>query len=90
MGTECLFCRIVRKEIPAGIIHEDDDVIAFRDISPQAPTHVLVIPKKHVESVDDLQYHLTRYTEGDTVTLRLRREDRTLETSVTLQARPPQ
>ena len=49
--TDCLFCRIVRKEIPAQIVAETDDCLAFRDISPQAPTHVLVIPKKHVDSL---------------------------------------
>jgi len=54
MGGECLFCKIVRKEVPADVVHEDDDVIAFRDIAPQAPTHILVIPKKHIESVDDI------------------------------------
>lgn len=48
----CLFCRIVSHEIPATIVHEDDDVLAFEDLSPQAPVHVLVIPKKHLESVD--------------------------------------
>ncbi|MDQ3345694.1 MAG: histidine triad nucleotide-binding protein [Chloroflexota bacterium] len=45
---ECLFCRIVAGEIPSDRVHEDDDVIAFRDISPQAPTHVLVIPRRHI------------------------------------------
>lgn len=48
---DCLFCRIARKEIPAQIVAETDDCIAFRDISPQAPTHVLVIPKVHVDSL---------------------------------------
>ena len=48
----CLFCRIVSREIPADIVYETDDVLAFRDLSPQAPTHVLVIPKTHVDSVD--------------------------------------
>jgi len=52
MATECLFCRIVRREIPAGIVHETEDVIAFRDISPQAPVHVIIIPKTHVPSLD--------------------------------------
>ncbi len=52
--TDCLFCRIVRKEIPAQIVAETDDCLAFRDISPQAPTHVLVIPKRHVESVAEV------------------------------------
>jgi histidine triad (HIT) family protein len=49
--VDCLFCRIVRKEIPAQIVAETDDCLAFRDISPQAPTHVLVIPKGHVDSL---------------------------------------
>jgi histidine triad (HIT) family protein len=52
MANECLFCRIVRREIPAGIVHETEDVIAFRDINPQAPVHVLIIPKTHVPSLD--------------------------------------
>jgi histidine triad (HIT) family protein len=47
----CLFCRIVRREIPAQIVAETDDCLAFRDISPQAPVHVLVIPKTHVDSL---------------------------------------
>jgi histidine triad (HIT) family protein len=52
MADQCLFCRIVRREIPAGIVHETEDVIAFRDINPQAPVHVLIIPKTHVHSLD--------------------------------------
>lgn len=51
----CLFCKIVRKEIPAGIEYEDDDMIAFRDINPVAPVHILFIPKKHIESLDALE-----------------------------------
>ncbi len=50
--ADCLFCRIVRKEIPAQIVAETEHCLAFRDISPQAPTHVLVIPKMHVVSLD--------------------------------------
>ena len=49
--SDCLFCRIVRKEIPAQIVAESDACLAFRDISPQAPTHVLVIPKMHYDSL---------------------------------------
>ncbi|MBA2634467.1 MAG: histidine triad nucleotide-binding protein [Chloroflexi bacterium] len=45
---ECLFCRIAAGEIPSDRVHEDDDVIAFRDIAPRAPTHVLVIPRRHI------------------------------------------
>jgi histidine triad (HIT) family protein len=49
--ADCLFCRIARKEIPAQIVAETDECLAFRDISPQAPTHVLVIPKAHFDSL---------------------------------------
>jgi histidine triad (HIT) family protein len=52
MSDQCLFCRIVRKEIPAQIVAETDDCVAFRDINPQAPVHVLVVPRRHVESLD--------------------------------------
>lgn len=45
---DCLFCRIVAGEIPSDRVHEDDDVLAFRDIAPKAPTHVLVIPRRHI------------------------------------------
>jgi histidine triad (HIT) family protein len=51
---ECLFCRIVKREIPASIVYEDDRVLAFNDINPQAPTHVLVVPKRHIASLDAL------------------------------------
>lgn len=52
---DCLFCKIVNKEIPATIAYEDDDVLAFHDISPQAPKHVLVIPKKHIATLNDIK-----------------------------------
>src|SRR3954463_10871576 len=52
--TNCLFCRIVRKEIPASIVYEDDDLVVFNDINPQAPLHALVIPKRHVSTLNDL------------------------------------
>jgi histidine triad (HIT) family protein len=48
---DCLFCRIVTKKIPAAIVHETDKTLAFRDIHPEAPVHVLVIPKEHVPSL---------------------------------------
>jgi len=51
--SECLFCKIVEKKIPAKIVHEDDQTLAFDDINPQAPVHTLVIPKKHVAAVLD-------------------------------------
>ena len=50
--TDCLFCRIGRKEVPARIVAETDECVAFHDVSPQAPTHILVIPKAHVASLD--------------------------------------
>lgn len=50
----CLFCRIVTGEIPATKVYEDDDVVAFDDINPQAPMHVLVVPKRHVATLNDL------------------------------------
>jgi histidine triad (HIT) family protein len=53
MTESCLFCRIVRREIPAKVIHEDEHTLAFRDIDPRAPTHVLVIPKVHVASLNE-------------------------------------
>ena len=50
----CLFCKIIRREIPSKIAFEDDDVFAFHDISPQAPTHILIVPKEHVATLNDL------------------------------------
>ncbi|MEB3205722.1 MAG: histidine triad nucleotide-binding protein [Vampirovibrionales bacterium] len=52
---DCLFCRIVTGEIPAQIVFETDHILAFNDIEPKAPTHVLFIPKTHVESLSDVQ-----------------------------------
>ncbi len=52
--SDCIFCKIIDHEIPSDIVYEDDDVLAFNDISPQAPVHILIIPKKHVASVNDL------------------------------------
>lgn len=53
MAENCLFCRIVAGEIPASIVTRTDDVVVFRDINPQAPTHLLVIPTKHVDSLSE-------------------------------------
>ncbi len=52
---DCIFCKIIAGDIPSARLYEDDTVIAFRDISPQAPVHVLVVPKKHVAGVNMLQ-----------------------------------
>jgi histidine triad (HIT) family protein len=53
--TDCIFCRIASGEIPATIVRRSDDAVAFRDLDPRAPTHVLVIPTKHLESVRDAE-----------------------------------
>ncbi len=52
--TNCLFCKIVEKEIPSDIVFENDNILAFRDINPQAPTHILIIPKVHIPTLNDL------------------------------------
>lgn len=52
--SECLFCRIAQRQIPAEIVAEDQDVLAFKDLNPQAPTHLLIIPKTHLATVADL------------------------------------
>jgi histidine triad (HIT) family protein len=52
--SDCLFCQIVKGDIPAERVYEDEDIIAFNDISPQAPTHVLIIPKAHIATMNDL------------------------------------
>lgn len=52
--SDCIFCKIIKKEIPAKIIYEDDNVIAFEDINPQAPVHLLIVPRKHIPTLLDL------------------------------------
>ena len=52
--ADCLFCKIVKREIPASVVFEDERILAFNDINPQAPTHVLVVPKRHIESLNEL------------------------------------
>ncbi len=51
--TSCLFCRIIAGEIPGELVHQDERCVVIRDINPQAPTHLLVIPREHIESLDD-------------------------------------
>ncbi len=55
MAENCLFCKMVSGAIKADVVYQDDDVLAFRDINPQAPTHILVIPKQHVTTLNDLR-----------------------------------
>lgn len=52
--SACIFCRVVRKELPAQVVYEDEGVLAFRDIDPKAPTHVLIIPKMHLGSLMEM------------------------------------
>ena len=54
-SPDCLFCKIVNGDIPADIIYQSDEVVAFRDINPQAPTHVLIIPREHIATINDLE-----------------------------------
>src|SRR5437660_261607 len=52
--ADCLFCKIIDRRLPASLVYEDDRVIAFNDIKPQAPTHVLIVPKRHVATLNDI------------------------------------
>ncbi len=52
--SDCVFCMIANHEIPSNIVYEDDKIVCFADLEPQAPVHVLVIPKKHIKCIDDL------------------------------------
>jgi histidine triad (HIT) family protein len=54
MEADCLFCKIINQELPADVVFEDDEMLAFNDINPQAPTHMLIIPKKHYATVNEL------------------------------------
>ena len=52
---DCIFCKIIKKEIPSDIVYEDEGIIAFKDINPAAPIHILVIPKKHISSIVEIK-----------------------------------
>lgn len=51
---DCIFCKIINKEIPSSIVYEDDEILAFKDIAPLAPVHIVVIPKKHIEKITQI------------------------------------
>ncbi len=53
--ADCVFCKIVARELPADVVHEDDRVVAFRDVAPKAPLHVLVVPREHIETIAHTQ-----------------------------------
>ena len=55
ISTDCVFCRIVAREIKADVLHESDTLMAFRDLEPKAPTHILLIPREHIESIADVE-----------------------------------
>ncbi len=52
---DCIFCKIINKEIPSNIVYEDEEILAFKDIAPQAPIHIVVIPKKHIGKITQIQ-----------------------------------
>lgn len=54
MGKDCVFCQIINGEAPADIVHQNDTLVVFRDINPHAPVHLLVVPRKHIRSVNEL------------------------------------
>ncbi|MGE4357154.1 MAG: histidine triad nucleotide-binding protein [Candidatus Omnitrophota bacterium] len=58
MTKDCIFCKIINREISASIVYSDKEIIAFNDINPQAPVHIIIIPRKHIEKISDI-------TEGD-------------------------
>ena len=53
--ADCIFCMLANHEIPTNVVYEDEEMFCFHDVEPQAPVHVLLIPKKHIESIDDLK-----------------------------------
>ena len=53
--SDCIFCKIAQSEIPSEMVYEDDKILCFKDLDPQAPVHVLIIPKKHISSLDDVR-----------------------------------
>ncbi len=54
INEDCIFCKIAAGQIPADVVHVDDEVVAFKDLHPQAPVHLLIIPKKHIATVNDI------------------------------------
>jgi len=82
---DCIFCQIIAGKIPSGIIYQDEELIAFRDINPQAPTHLLIIPKKHIPSLAQLsQAELPLMGRMVTVANKLAKEEGIAETGYRL------
>lgn len=55
MSSDCLFCKIINREVPTRFLYKDDDYVVFRDIKPAAPVHLLLVPRRHIRSINDLQ-----------------------------------
>lgn len=72
---DCIFCKISKRELASTIVHEDSDTLAFRDVNPQAPTHIIVIPKDHIEKMSDINEH-NYYIAGKLVFIANRLADR--------------
>lgn len=53
--NDCIFCKIIKKEIPSEIVYENEEILAFKDIAPKAPVHIVVIPKKHIEKITEIE-----------------------------------
>jgi histidine triad (HIT) family protein len=53
---DCIFCKIIEKKVPAKLVHEDEHAVAFEDINPQAPTHILIVPKKHIRDIHSIKH----------------------------------
>jgi histidine triad (HIT) family protein len=81
MSNDCLFCRIVAGELLADIIYESETALAFRDINPQAPNHVLVIPRKHISTINDIALEDETLV-GSHTSARTRRQDADLAARV--------
>ncbi|WP_456431980.1 histidine triad nucleotide-binding protein [Thermosulfuriphilus sp.] len=54
MEKDCIFCKIIKGEIPADFVYQDEDLVAFKDINPQAPVHILIVPRRHISSINSL------------------------------------
>ncbi len=77
--TNCIFCKIVNKEIPATIVYEDENYLAFNDINPKMKTHILVIPKKHIERFDNLRPQENQKSSENKETILTKEEKENLE-----------
>jgi histidine triad (HIT) family protein len=55
MGMDCIFCKVINREITSEIVYENEEILAFKDINPVAPVHILIVPKEHIQTVDDLE-----------------------------------